>query len=312
MPVDAEFLFDWIEASIRLATPLVLVAMGGVFAERSGVFNIGMEGMMLTGAFVAVTGSYYTDNVLLAAVTAMLAGGVLSLVHAYVTITRRANQIISGAAINLFALGLTNFLYRALLGSAGRKRVEGFPQWKIPVLGDIPVVGPLLFDQSVIAYVAYVAPLVFAWVLFRTTWGLNVRAVGEYPLAADTAGVSVPRVRYLSVFLSGMMAGLGGAALALGAVRYFTPGMTAGRGFIVLGAIIFGKWNPVPVALACLFFGAADAFQLRAQTFGFEIPHQFLLMLPYLLTIAAMVGFIGRTRQPESLGIPYDGQGSSA
>ena len=141
MPVDAKFWFDWIEASIRLATPLVLVAMGGVFAERSGVFNIGMEGMMLTGAFVAVTGSYYTGNVLLAAVTAMLAGGVLSLVHAYVTITRRANQIISGAAINLFALGLTNFLYRALLGSAGRKRVEGFPQWKIPVLGDIPVVG---------------------------------------------------------------------------------------------------------------------------------------------------------------------------
>ena len=232
-------------------------------------------------------GSYYTDNVLLAAVTAMLAGGVLSLVHAYVTITRRANQIISGAAINLFALGLTNFLYRALLGSAGRKRVEGFPQWKIPGLGDIPVVGPLLFDQSVIAYVAYVAPLVFAWVLFRTTWGLNVRAVGEYPLAADTAGVSVPRVRYLSVFLSGMMAGLGGAAPALGAVRYFTPGMTAGRGFIVLGAIILSKWNPQLVALACLFFGAADAFQLRAQTFGFEIPHQFLLMLPYLLTIAA-------------------------
>ena len=169
-----------------------VVGDGDVFAERSGVFNIGMEGMMLTGAFVAVTGSYYTDNVLLAAVTAMLAGGVLSLVHAYVTITRRANQIISGAAINLFALGLTNFLYRALLGSAGRKRVEGFPQWKIPVLGDIPVVGPLLFDQSVIAYVAYVAPLVFAWVLFRTTWGLNVRAVGEYPLAADTAACLSP------------------------------------------------------------------------------------------------------------------------
>jgi ABC-type uncharacterized transport system permease subunit len=311
MPVDAAFWFDWIQASIRLATPLVLVAMGGVFAERSGVFNIGMEGMMLTGAFFAVTASFYTDNVLIAALTAMLAGGVLSLIHAYVTITRGANQIISGAAINLLALGLTNFLYRAVLGGAGRKRVEGFPQWHIPGLADIPIIGPLLFNHSVIVYFAYLAPLLFAWVLFRTTWGLDVRAVGEYPLAADTAGVSVAKVRYLSIFLSGIMAGLGGAALALGAVRYFTPGMTAGRGFIVLGAIIFGKWNPALVALACLFFGAADAFQLRAQTFGFEIPHQFLLMLPYLLTIAAMVGFIGRTRPPQSLGIPYGGQGSS-
>jgi simple sugar transport system permease protein len=268
--------------------------------------------MMLTGAFVAVTGSYYTDNILIAAVTAMLAGGLLSMVHAYVTITRGANQIISGAAINLLALGLTNFLYRALLGGASRKRVVGFPEWKIPGFGEIPIIGPLLFDHSVIVYVAYIAPAVFAWVLFRTTWGLDVRAVGEYPVAADTAGVSVAKVRYLSVFLSGMMAGLGGAALALGAVRYFTPGMTAGRGFIVLGAIIFGKWNPILVALACLFFGAADAFQLRAQTFGFEIPHQFLLMLPYLLTIAAMVGFIGRTRPPQSLGIPYRGQEASA
>lgn len=312
MPGDAGFWFDWIEASIRLATPLILVAMGGVYAERSGVFNIGMEGMMLTGAFFAVTASFYTGSIVAAALTAMIAGGLLSLIHAYLTVGRGANQIISGAAINLLALGLTNFLYRALLGSAGRRRVEGFPQVRIPLLADLPVIGPLLFDHSVIVYVAYLAPLLFTWVLFRTTWGLDVRAVGEYPLAADTAGVSVGRVRYLSVFLSGVMAGLGGAALALGAVRYFTPGMTAGRGFIVLGAIIFGKWNPGLVALACLFFGAADAFQLRAQTFGFEIPHQFLLMLPYLLTIAAMVGFIGRTRAPQSLGVPYGGQGASA
>jgi len=235
----------------------------------------------------------------------MAAGTLLSLVHAYLAISRLANQIIVGAAINLLALGLTNFLYRAIFGATGRERVAGFPQVKLPVLGDIPVIGPILFDHSIAVYIAYILPFVAWYVLFRTTWGLNVRAVGEYPQAADAAGVSVKRVRYLSVMLSGAMAGLGGAALSLGAVRYFTQGMTAGRGFIVLGALVFGKWNPILVALACLFFGAADALQLRAQTFGFAIPHQFLVMLPYLLTIAALVGFVGRTVAPQSLGVPY-------
>lgn len=305
MPIDTAFLTDWGTASIRLATPLALTAMGGVYSERSGVFNIGMEGMMLSGAFVAITTSYFTGSVVAAALAAMAAGTLLSLVHAYLAISRLANQIIVGAAINLLALGLTNFLYRAIFGATGRERVAGFPQVKLPVLGDIPVIGPILFDHSIAVYIAYILPFVAWYVLFRTTWGLNVRAVGEYPQAADAAGVSVKRVRYLSVMLSGAMAGLGGAALSLGAVRYFTQGMTAGRGFIVLGALVFGKWNPILVALACLFFGAADALQLRAQTFGFAIPHQFLVMLPYLLTIAALVGFVGRTVAPQSLGVPY-------
>lgn len=305
MPIDTAFLTDWGTASIRLATPLALTAMGGVYSERSGVFNIGMEGMMLSGAFVAIATSYYTGSVIAAAVAAMAAGALLSLVHAYLAISRRANQIIVGAAINLLALGLTNFLYRALFGATGRERVAGFPQLKIPILGDIPVIGPMLFNHSIAVYIAYVLPFIAWYVLFRTTWGLNVRAVGEYPQAADAAGVSVLRVRYLSVMLSGAMAGLGGAALSLGAVRYFTQGMTAGRGFIVLGALVFGKWNPILVAVACLFFGAADALQLRAQTFGFAIPHQFFVMLPYLLTIAALVGFVGRTVAPQSLGVPY-------
>lgn len=305
MPIDTAFVTDWGTASIRLATPLALTAMGGVYSERSGVFNIGMEGMMLSGAFVAITTSYFTGSVVAAALAAMAAGTLLSLVHAYLAISRLANQIIVGAAINLLALGLTNFLYRAIFGATGRERVAGFPQVKFPVLGDIPVIGPILFDHSIAVYIAYILPFVAWYVLFRTTWGLNVRAVGEYPQAADAAGVSVKRVRYLSVMLSGAMAGLGGAALSLGAVRYFTQGMTAGRGFIVLGALVFGKWNPILVALACLFFGAADALQLRAQTFGFAIPHQFLVMLPYLLTIAALVGFVGRTVAPQSLGVPY-------
>lgn len=311
MPFDAAFLVDWGSASLRLAAPLVLAAIGGVYAERSGVFNIGIEGMMLIGAFTAVAVSYYLTGMdpaiaaTLAVVTAMLAGGVTALVHAYLSITRRVDQIISGAAINILALGLTNTLYRAVWGEVGRERVAGFPEVRIPVLSDIPIVGPILFHQSVVVFAAFVLPIVAAFVLFRTTWGLNIRAAGDFPAAVDTAGLSVERTRYAAVLFSGLMAGLAGAALALGAVRYFTPGMTAGRGFIVLGAIVFGRWNPMLAAVACLLFGAADAFQLRAQALDLGLPYQFFVMLPYLLAVLAIAGAIGRTRAPEHLGIPY-------
>ncbi len=311
MQLDVAFLTDWGSAAIRLATPLILAVVGGVYAERSGVFNIGIEGMMLSGAFVSVAVSYFVGSAdpeaaaLLAAIAAMVAGGGMAFVHAYLSITRRADQIISGAAINILALGLTNTLYRAVWGTVGRERVAGFPTVHIPVLADIPVLGPILFDQSIIVYVAYVLPFVAAFVLFRTTWGLSIRAAGDHPLAVDTAGLSVARTRYAAVIFSGMMAGLGGAALALGAVRYFTPGMTAGRGFIVLGAIVFGRWNPILAGIACLLFGAADAFQLRAQALSIGIPYQFFVMLPYLLAVLAIAGAIGRTTPPLTLGRPY-------
>jgi len=311
VPFDPAFIVDWGSASLRLAAPLVLAAIGGVYAERSGVFNIGIEGMMLIGAFTAVAVSYYLAGVdiaiaaALAAITAMLAGGATALVHAYLSITRGVDQIISGAAINILALGLTNTLYRAVWGEVGRERVAGFPEVRIPVLADIPIVGPILFDQSVVVFAAFVLPIVAAFVLFRTTWGLNIRAAGDFPAAVDTAGLSVEKTRYAAVLFSGLMAGLAGAALALGAVRYFTPGMTAGRGFIVLGAIVFGRWNPMLAAVACLLFGAADAFQLRAQALDLGLPYQFFVMLPYLLAVLAIAGAIGRTRAPQQLGIPY-------
>jgi simple sugar transport system permease protein len=311
MQLDVGFLIDWGSAAIRLATPLVLAAVGGVYAERSGVFNIGIEGMMLSGAFVAVAVSYFLGTAdpavasICAAIAAMLAGGGMAFVHAYLSITRRADQIISGAAINILALGLTNTLYRVVWGSAGRERVAGFPTIRIPILADIPVLGPILFDHSLIVYVAYVLPFIAAFVLFRTTWGLNIRAAGDFPLAVDTAGLSVSVTRYVAVVFSGMMAGLGGAALALGAVCYFTPGMTAGRGFIVLGAIVFGRWNPILASFACLLFGAADALQLRAQALSIGIPYQFLVMLPYLLAVLAIAGAIGRSSPPLALGRPY-------
>jgi len=311
MQLDAAFLIDWGSAAIRLATPLALAVVGGVYAERSGVFNIGIEGMMLSGAFVAVAVSFYLGSAdpavasLMAALAAMLAGGAMAFIHAYLSITRRADQIISGAGINILALGLTNTLYRAVWGTEGRERVAGFTTVRIPLLADIPIIGPILFDQSIIVYVAYVLPFVAAFVLYRTTWGLRVRAAGDFPLAVDTAGLSVVRTRYAAVIFSGAMAGLGGAALALGAVRYFTPGMTAGRGFIVLGAIVFGRWNPILACIACLLFGAADAFQLRAQALELGVPYQFFVMLPYVLAVLAIAGAIGRTTPPLTLGRPY-------
>lgn len=310
--LDPAMITDWGSASMRLAAPLAITAIGGVYAERSGVFNIGMEGMMLVGAFTAVTTSFYLEPlmpagvaVLLAALAAMLAGGLAGLVHAYLSVSRGANQIISGVAINLAALGLTNTLHRAVFGQTGRQRVAGFPSVELPGLGDLPMLGDIFFNQSLAVYLAYVLPLVALFVLYRTTWGLGIRAAGDSPPAVDTAGLSVAKIRYATVLFSGAMAGLGGAVLAIGAVRYFTPGMTAGRGFIVLGAIIVGRWNPLLAVAACLLFGAADAFQLRAQALGLGIPHHFFVMLPYLLAVAAVAGVIGRTMAPAQLGIPY-------
>jgi ABC-type uncharacterized transport system permease subunit len=296
---------EWLTASIRLSAPLMLTSVGGVLNERSGVFNIGLEGMMLVGAFFAVAGTTWTGNVFMGASLAMIAGGILGLIHAYLTVSRKANQIVSGAAINMFALGFTNLMMRQLF-MEDRLRISTYPILAPEALRNIPVLGPLIFAQPVIVWVACLLPIMVGWILFRTNWGLNVRAVGEYPKAVATAGLSVFRLRYICVILSGVFAGLGGSALALAELGYFTQNMTAGRGFVVLAALVFGKWNPVYVALACLLFGGADALQLRVQTLNPAIPYQFLVMLPYVLTIAALIGLVGRTNQPQSLGIAYE------
>jgi ABC-type uncharacterized transport system permease subunit len=298
---------DWLAASIRLAAPLMLAGAGGLFTERVGIFNIGIEGTMLVGAMAAIWGSLVTGNILMATLIAMLIGALVSVLHAYLTITRRADQIVSGAAINLFALGATNLLNSALYaGFKYRPRVDLYPILAPESLQEIPILGPILFAQPVIVWVAFVLPFILAWVLYRTTWGLNVRAVGDHPHAVATAGISVLRLKYTGVIISGLAAGLGGAALALADLGLFAPNMTAGRGFAVLAAFVVGKWNPIYVAAACIMFGAADAFQLRAQTFGFTIPYQVFVMLPYLLTIAALAGLVGRTVAPKTVGRLYD------
>lgn len=298
---------DWLAAAIRLSAPLMLAGAGGLFTERVGIFNIGIEGMMLVGTMAAIWGSLVTESLLFATVIAMLAGGLLAVVHAYLTISRKADQIVTGAAINLFALGATNLLNTPLYaGYEYRPRAPLYPILSPEWLQEIPVIGPIIFSQPVIVWVAFTLPFVLAWILYRTTWGLNVRAVGDHPHAVATAGISVLRLKYAGVIISGLAAGLGGAALALADLGLFAPNMTAGRGFAVLAAFVVGKWNPIYVAAACIMFGAADAFQLRAQTLGLEIPYQIFVMLPYLLTIAALAGLVGRTVAPKTVGKAYD------
>lgn len=302
---------DWLLASVRMATPIMLVGIGGVFTERTGIFNIGIEGMMLAGAMAAVAGDLVAGSVWVGTLCAMVVGGLFGVVHAYLTVTRRANQIVSGAAINLFALGLTNLLYGPLYeGFKYRPRVPLYPKLAPPALQELPILGPVFFDQPVIVWIALVLALIASWVLYRTSWGLNIRAVGDHPHAVATAGVSVIRLKYVGVILSGVFAGLGGSALVLAELGMFGPNLTAGRGFIALATLAVGNWNPTRVAAASLFFGAADALQLRAQTwsqtYGVNIPYQFLVMAPYLLTIVALAGLVGRTNAPKTVGKPYD------
>jgi len=306
MEISLVFISDLFSAAVRQAAPLMLVSVGAVFTERSGILNVGLEGMMLMGALTAVAASFLTGgNILVATICAMLAGGILSVGHAYLTVTRRANQIVSGLSINLLALGLTNVLIARLFPTQ-RWRVALYPVLMPESLHDIPFIGEVIFSHSVIVWIAFVLPLIAAWVMYRTSWGLNIRAVGDHPHAVATAGSSVIRLKYAGVILSGLFAGLGGSALVLSDLGYFVENITAGRGFIVLAAIIVGKWNPIWIAVVCLLFGVADAFQLRLQTFGSVVPHQVLIMIPYLLTIAALAGFVGRTRAPKTIGQSYD------
>lgn len=299
-------IISWLQATLRWGGPLILVSIGEVYAERSGIINVGIEGIMLFGALSGIAISFFTGSVLLAVVLTMFLGALFGLAFAYLTVHRRTNHVVTGLMFNLVALGGTNLLF-SMLSETRSVRVATFPILFPESFHNIPVLGPVLFQQPVITWIALVLPFVSGWVLYRTDWGLNIRAVGDNPGAAATAGLSVIGFKYQGVILSGIFAALGGCALTLGEVGYFASGgMTAGRGFVVLAAVVVGGWDPLKTALACLVFGAADAAQLRMQTIGSVIPYQFLQMLPYLITMAALAGLVGRTRRPKTWGEPYD------
>jgi ABC-type uncharacterized transport system permease subunit len=302
----AEQIMDLLQATLRWGAPLILVSIGEVYAERTGVINVGIEGIMLFGALAGIAISFYTGNVFLAVIGTILLGILFGLIIAYLTVSRRTNQVVTGLMFNLAALGGTNLLF-ALLSESRHVRVNTFPVLFPPSFHSFPILGPLLFKQPISTWVALILPFIAAWVLYRTDWGLNLRAVGDNPQAAATAGLPVIRLKYQGVILSGIFAALGGCVLTLAEVGFFASGgMTAGRGFVVLAAVVVGGWDPLRTALACLVFGAADAAQLRMQTGGSVIPYQFLQMLPYLITVVALAGLVKRTRPPKTWGAAYD------
>lgn len=297
----AAILIAYLAAALRTATPVGLAAMGGVLSERSGVLNIGLEGMMLTGALAAAVGSYFLGGPWMGTLAALAAGALLGLLLAYVTVSLGANQIVSGVGINLFALGFTTVIQRTVLRPAGIEAVPAFPKLAVPGLGSIP----LLADLTPLPLIMIaLAPLLVVF-LFRTPWGLALRATGEAPRAVDTAGVNVYLVRYLAVAASGAFAGAGGAFLSLGQLNLFAENMTAGRGFIALAAVILGKWHPLGALGAAVLFGAAEALQLFVQSYGLAVPYQIPTMLPYVLALAVLGGFVSRAVPPAAEGIPY-------
>ncbi len=291
--------------TLRFAAPLTLAALGGVISERSGVTNIAMEGMMLVGAFFSVVVAAATNDIVLATLASVLCGGLIAAIHGVASIHLRANQIVSGMAINLLALGLTSFLMFRLYATNGTPaNIPALPDVKIPVVDGIPFVGEVVGDLNIVVWLSILAVPIVWWFLFRTRLGLRIRAVGEHPRAADTLGISVFRIRYLCVILSGLLSGLGGAYLALSVAHSFSNNMTSGAGFIALAAMIFGKWNPIGAFLACLLFGFGQSLGINLQGTGF--PDQLVSATPYLLTVVALAGFVGRAVPPAADGVPYE------
>jgi len=296
-----------IKSSLLRAIPITLAALSGVMCERCGVVNIGIEGMMLAGAFLAALFGSITDSVWVGLLAAMVGGGLMAALLAILAIRYKVNQIIAGTAINILATGLTSYLSsRYLQKYAELNSPATFSPMALPGLSKIPIIGPALFNHTVVVYLTLILVVVIQIMLYYTRWGLRTRAVGEHPRAADTLGVNVFLMRYTNVILGGLVAGLGGAYLVLSSVARFDELMTAGKGFIGMAAMIFGKWNPIGAFGSSLIFGFADSLQTKLAILAVPIPSQFLLMAPYLVTIIALAGVVGRSRPPAADGIPYE------
>ncbi|OZF32770.1 ABC transporter permease [Rhodococcus sp. 14-2483-1-2] len=293
--------------AVALSTPLIFGAMGGVISERVGVINIAIEGQLLAGAFVSAVVASITGSTYVALLAALIAGALTASLLAVFSIRYFVNQVIVGVVLNVLVVGLTSFLYSVVLTKNAEtlNSPPRFARIDIPVLSQIPILGPVLFRQTLIVYLMYIAVALVFFGLFHTKWGLRLRAVGEHPQAADTVGINVARTRFWNVCLAGAIAGLGGAYFTLGSVGAFGKEMTAGAGYIALAAVIFGRWDPVRATLAALLFGFASNLQNVLGIIGSPVPSEFMLMLPYLVTIFAVAGLVGHVRGPAAAGKPY-------
>jgi ABC-type uncharacterized transport system permease subunit len=315
---------DWIttigqliNTTLVFSTAFIFASLGGIFSERSGVINIGIEGLMAFGAFAAAVGSYYAENAGMGAaspyvglITAIVVGVLASLIHAVASITFKANQVVSGVVINFIAAGSTLYMVRLLFDGQGETPLLQivFEKTKFFGLSDIPFIGELLFHHYPTTYIAVILVFIAHYVIFKTPFGMRLRAVGEHPSAADTVGIKVNRMRYMGVMLSGALAALGGATITLTTTSMFAHNTISGQGFIAIAAMIFGKWNPIGALGAAVFFGFSQAIGSYVRLFEWSqnIPQEFIYMLPYVLTVIVLVAAVGRSSAPSALGEPYD------
>lgn len=307
--MDEVFLIGLLASAFRFATPIALAALGETIAQRSGVLNVGIEGIMLVGAFSAVLGSVWTGSPYGGLVCAIASGVAMAGLHAFLSISLKVDQIVSGIALIVLGLGFSGFAYRLTIGAQSRAPVvPSFDKIDLGWISELPFIGPVLFQHHLLVYAPFVIAVVLWWWLYRTGPGLKVRAAGEHPAAADAAGVSVERVRYGGVLFGGAMAGLAGAYLSTAQLSGFVENMVSGRGFIAVACVIFGRWNPIGAALAALFFGAAEAAQIRLQSLNPDIPFELFVMMPYVLAVLFLIFFAGRAQMPAALGIPFTGR----
>lgn len=304
--LDLTFLTAFFSAAVSTAVPFAFAALGEIYSEKAGILNIGLEANMLAGAFCGFAAAYATGSLWLGLLGGMAGGLLVCLLHAFICVRLGQNQTICGIALNMFLLGMTSYFLKVLLaGNASYPQVATFPPVAIPLLSRIPVLGEALFKQDVMVYILY-ALIAVSWVLlYKTQWGAALSAVGEHPRAADTVGVNVYRMQYGAAALNGLLCGMSGAYMTLVQLGIFTENMIAGRGYIALAVVIFGRRDPIKTTLAAILFGAAEALQFRMQAIGIALPAQFMNMLPYLVTVLALLGSIGKQHDPAHLGKPY-------
>lgn len=307
--MDMQFLTDFLQASVRVATPIIFIAIGACYSERSGFYAMGLEGYALLSCFVSVAVTIFTQSILLGILAGILSGMLAAGIVAYAGVVLGGDQVLSALGMNFFALGFTGFMMRLFwgVGTNGLPPITPLTDIPIPLLSSIPFIGPILFNQPILTYLVYLTIPAAWWVMFKSKWGLQLRAVGENPRAVDTVGLPVIKTRFTAVIISGAFAAMGGAVLALQQVQTFTEGMTNGRGWLGLIACVFARWNPLAAAGAAFLFGAADALQIRVQMFPAfkEVSSYFILMLPHLLALFLIL-FVGKgTRHPAAMGVHY-------